>query len=446
MKLQEFFDSQKHITCTDIDKLDLYQSILYKKSKKHSLKRMSFIPAKYAVYSMFLMILLVGVYGVYFINNEWFEDYNRFAIDSRTNNTVQADYIAQVIDVEGKFFIEHDWDLIQTNNIGNGDTLLLKSWTQLVFEINSGTQAKVIGPAKLVIQQTHNENYKLNLIYGDFIQMEGNDRKEQTIEVAINDITIKQQDQSQPLNFKFIKNGKNQIFQNNGANIIVTKTNGQQKATTITNNQVVAIQNNDIQVFASIQTFTKAIQDKNISQTFTLVHEDNQTPDKEDTALLSLLATTKIGESNEEITKNISSTLADTNKILEPEQDDKLSSSLYGGSYETELQKTHEAFVSGNEELFAINYTKLEKRIQSIYQVFGLKYTKTGGDVTHKLQWLQSAITSLNDKIQTEYAIPPKYTTSLQSIATTLYTTITKWYASEVTHQAAPETQDTPQQ
>jgi hypothetical protein len=70
MKLQEFFDSQKHITCTDIDKLDLYQSILYKKSKKHSLKRMSFIPAKYAVYSMFLMILLVGVYGVYFINNE----------------------------------------------------------------------------------------------------------------------------------------------------------------------------------------------------------------------------------------------------------------------------------------------------------------------------------------------------------------------------------------
>jgi len=75
-----------------------------------------------------------------------------------------------------------------------------------MFEINSGAQSKIIGPAKLVIQKTHTDNYKLNLIYGNFIQMEGNERKTQTIELAINDLTVKQEDKSQPLNFKFVQN------------------------------------------------------------------------------------------------------------------------------------------------------------------------------------------------------------------------------------------------
>ncbi|MEI6672450.1 MAG: hypothetical protein WCL02_03725 [bacterium] len=144
MKLQEFFTTQKDIMLTDIDKLDLYQSILYKKTKRPSLKRTSFIHAKYFVYSTIFVILMMGMYGVYFINNDNLQEYNRFAIRSNTTNTVQADYIAQVIDVKGNFFIEHNGVLATTNNIGNGDTILLKEDTQLVFEINSGTQSKII--------------------------------------------------------------------------------------------------------------------------------------------------------------------------------------------------------------------------------------------------------------------------------------------------------------
>jgi len=103
--------------------------------------------------------------------------------------------------------------------------------------------------------------------------MEGNAQKTQSIELAINDITIKQQDRSKPLNFKFIKNGNNKIVQNNGANIIITKSNGTDQTTTISKQQVMTIQNNDIKVFANISTFTKAIQEKNISQTFTLADQ-----------------------------------------------------------------------------------------------------------------------------------------------------------------------------
>jgi len=273
MKLQEFFNTQKNIVFTDVDKLDLYQNILYKKTKKPMLRRASFVHAKYLVYTMVFAILILGVYGVYFVNDGNLQDYNRFAIKSPGTNTVQADYIAQVIDVKGNFFIEHNGVLATTNNIGNGDTILLKEEAQLVFEINSGTQSKIIGPAKLVIQKTDTDNYKLNLIYGNFIQMEGNDQKTQMIELTINDITVKQQDKTQPVNFKFVKNGKNQIFQNNGANMIVMQNNGNENPTTVSKQQVIAIQNNDIKVFSSVDSFTKAVQQKNISQTFTLIPE-----------------------------------------------------------------------------------------------------------------------------------------------------------------------------
>ncbi|HMS91658.1 MAG TPA: hypothetical protein PKC87_05535, partial [Candidatus Absconditabacterales bacterium] len=184
MKLQQFFDTQKNTTYTDIDKLNLYQNILYKKTKKISIKRASFVHAKYFIYTMVFVVLILGMYGVYFINDGILEEGNWFAIKPNTNNIAQADYIAQVIDAKGNFFIEHNGVLTTTNNIGNGDTILLKEDTQLVFEINSGTQSKIIGPAKLVIQKTNIDNYKLNLIYGNFIQVEGKEEKTQTIELA----------------------------------------------------------------------------------------------------------------------------------------------------------------------------------------------------------------------------------------------------------------------
>ena len=71
-------------------------------------------------------------------------DPRRFAIRSSSTNSVQADYIAQVIEAKGNFFIEHDGILTTDTNISNGDTILLKQDTQLVFEIDSGVQSKII--------------------------------------------------------------------------------------------------------------------------------------------------------------------------------------------------------------------------------------------------------------------------------------------------------------
>lgn len=439
MKLQEFFDTQKHTTYSDIDKLDLYQNILYKKTKKTSLKRSSFVHAKYFVYSMVFVVLMMGLYGVYFMNNGTLQDSNRFAIKTNSTNTAQADYIAQVINVEGSFFIEHNGVLATTSNIGNGDTVLLKEDAQLVFEINSGTQSKIIGPAKLVIQKTNTDNYKLNLIYGNFIQMEGKEEKAQTIELAINDITVKQQDKSQPLNFKFIKNGKNEIFQNNGSNIIVTKSNGKDKETTISKEQVVAIQNNDIKVFANIDKFTKAVQEKDISQTFALVEETNSgTSNQEEATLISLLNTPQIIESKDDITQNISSVVLSGEKdVLELNQYEKISSILYEGSYSPELKNLEGAFVWGNDEAFDIAYAKIEKRVQTIYQSFDATYSRQEWNLVQKLEGLKTAIEKIKNKITDKYNVPPKYIENFQNIEKTLDNIVAQWYGSASTHNAA---------
>ncbi len=421
MKLQEFFNTQKHIWFTDIDKLDLYQSILYKKTRKSSLKRTSFVYTKYFVYSTIFVFLMLGTYGMYLFNGANVKDYNRFAVTSNSNNIVQADYIAQVIDFNGKFSIEHNGVIAQTNNIGNGDTILLKEGAQLIFEINSGTQSKIIGPAKLVIQKTTTDNYKLNLIYGNFIQMKWKDQKQQTIELAINDIIVKQQDKSQPMNFEFVKNGANQVIKNNGANIIITKNNGTDRSTTMSNKQVLTIQNNDIKLFANVDSFSKAIQDKNISQTFsiTTTKEEINSWKTEDNSLLALLGTSQqiaIDTNNQEITKTISSVMTDNKKILTPEQDDTLSNTLYAEFTAPELKEISIAFSQWDDESFTITYSKIEKRIKLIATTLNIEYTNQSWDPIQKLTGTIKFLDILINKISGEYNIPPKYIDSLKTI------------------------------
>ena len=271
--------------------------------------------------------------------------------------------------------------------------------------------------------------------------MEGNKEKTQTIELAINDITVKQQDKSQPINFKFIKNGKNQIFQNNGANIVVTKNNEGNKETTISKQQVVAIQNNDIKIFANIDKFTKAIEEKNVSQTFSLTDTTSSgTNSKEEATLLSLLNTPQITDSKDDIIKSISSTLGDEKKILDPNQDEKVNSSLYVDFYTPELKELENTFIAGNEEAFNNAYTKLEKRIQTVYQIFDIAYNKTSGDPSQKMKELKWDINTLETTITTTYSLPPKYSESLQNIMKAIDNTLNQWYWSDAKHESTSTT------
>lgn len=359
-------------------------------------------------------------------------------------NTAQADYIAQVIDAQGNFYIEHGGILTKTNNIGNGDTLLLKEGAQLAFEINSGTQSKIIGPAKLIIQKTHDENYKLNLVYGNFIKMEGNERKTQNIELAINDLTVKQEEKWKMLSFEFVKNGENQIIKNNGDALVVTKSNGMDKKTTMENNEILTIQSNDIKLFANFDSFSDAVEEKNISQTFTINTSETETvatlswETEEKPSLLSLLNTpniSNISEENPEVTKNISSVMTDNKRVLNPEQDEKINSNLKEGLYANNFANIEKAFIMGENDNFMDDFNILENRIKSIYQGFDIVYGKQVGDPIQKLQGLKNAVINLRGKISVEYNVPPIYMETLEMIEKWLANILAKGYGSAIPEQ-----------
>ncbi len=431
MRLQEFFDTQKNTIIADIDKLDLYQDILYKKNKKNSLKRASFVHAKYLVYSAFSFIFLIGVYGVYLFNGSTTSD--RFFAKNTTQNTANADYIARVLNVKGNFSVEHKWVLLETNNIWNGDSIILKAWAQMVFQINSWAESTIVWPAKLVIQQTSDGNYKLNLVYGNFIQMEGKETLQQTIELSVNDIVVKQQDKSKPVNFSFLTNHGQQILKNNGANLMITQNNKWWQRM-LSNKQILSIQNNDITLFDNRDKFNKAVQNKNVSQTFSLlstqetkiVQSWETTSDTNlDIDLLSLLNNESDTTSNntqttdnQEITSNIVSLVSDEKKILTPDQNDKLRSNLSEWSFIiSELQEVYTNLSLGNTAWANTSYNKLENRIKQLYISFGLKYAKTDGATPQKLNGLKQSINVLITSC-TAYSIPPKYTNNLQTMNT----------------------------
>jgi len=435
MKVKDFFTTQQNIWYTDIEKLNLYQNILYKKTKKRSLMRASFIYTKYAVYTTIFVFLFVGMYGMYIFNNNSIQDNKRFAIIKNSTNTVQADYIAQIIDAKGNFFVEHDGILTKTNNISNGDTIIIKEETQLVFEIDQGTQSKIIGPAKIVVQKTPNENYKLNLIYGDFIQLEWKKENTQTIEIAINDITIKQEDKTQPMNFKFIKEGNSQIFQNNGANLIVTKNNGEETSTTMKKEQVISIQNNDIKIFANIDNFTKAVQNKNISQTFSIHNETPQpktSDEKELVTLLWLLTTPTTQEVNkEEVNKWVRLALGNEKKLLDTQQDEQINNNLYISIYTTEIYELEWAYKKWDIWMYNSILSKIERRIENVSKIFGFPYNKTTGEPKQKLEQFVQTTKQLKEHIQNNYITSPAYEKTLEYIEKSIKNIIQGEFASE---------------
>ena len=79
-----------------------------------------------------------------------------------------------------------------------------------------------------------------------------------------------------------------------------------------------------------------------------------------------------------------------------------------------------------DDKTFDSAYIKLEKRIQTIYQIFGLSYSRQAGDTDARITNLKTAIASLEKNITNEYNIPPKYIENLQSIEKSLSTILAK--------------------
>ena len=340
---------------------------------------------------------------------------------NQNTNLAQADYIAKIVDFNGTFYIEKDGKSVQTSNINNGDIVVLKANTQIIFHINSWTKAKIIGPAKFMLQKNGNtHNYKLNLIYGDYIEMQSlAQQSHQKIQVNADGIIVSQTD-NKPINFQFMKQGKSSVIANKWSKLLVTQTDGSKSSTSVSNKQVLAIQGNDISVFDSFEKFAKAVKTKDLSQTFTYNQASQEIPTtgEEQIKAVSTRELLKVDEQasievNSEVKTSLMSLVAETKTVISPDQDGLLKAKL-DPYFVAEDLKDLTAAQTEEEKLAVISALSL--RIQKIFEGFDLPYSKLSGSLSAQVSTLQSSIKTFITETQNAYFIPTWYITTLKNI------------------------------
>ena len=417
MKLKDYFDQKRETIVSGWDKLEIYQKFISKRNSKSLSPQRRFFFVKSFAYSFVLLFLLLWLYWTYIfnwkfiINKDWF-----FIQRSNWIKSVQADYVAKIIEFNGNFYIWHNWQYYQWSNIANWDTVTLQDWAELVFHINKWTEAKVIGPAKFSITKSDN-GYKLNLIYWDFIELKSlGVEKPQNIEFSTQNITIKQPDKTKPISFQLVKQWEEILLKNNWPQLTITQTSENNKEINkeLNSDKILSIQDNDISIIND-EKLSQAIAQKNFTQT--LSFNEEKTIEDDLNEIVNKEYPKEI-DSNNTINKNI--WLPNDKSIPTEEQMSKLSLSLSNPTTSKEINNIKNLYVQWDDEINT-SITNLESKIRQIYVAFGINYTKVNWTTAQeKILQLKKNLNKLSSVLQEKYYIPPTHISNIQDISNQL--------------------------
>ena len=390
MKLKDYFQDKKEFKLNENDKLALYEKILSQQKRK-SLSRM--IKVKYFAYWLILIVLLFGIYWVYF-DMDW--DINWLAIQNPTN-TANADYIAKVVDFNGTFYVQHEWKLTKTSNISNWDNVILKKWSEIVFDIDSWTKAKLTWPARFSLAQDENW-YQLLIAEWDFIQMESIEPESAPVEISVwDDFTVSSEKNT---NLLITKADNEYKVNNQWWDIKVTK-NG--KETQVKAKELVAIKENDITLIQNVEQFQTAFVEQKINQTFEIKESDNEKLTENLIKEISTWTTVKI--ENTWLAEEL--WISDSRKIPTEEQTKSMYSILDKNSLMWNLETMRESRKLWNEKDYYYSKAQIDGKIQKLYTTFGITYQKL---------WIKSDIENLIENLNNSYHIPNTQISNLKTI------------------------------
>jgi len=212
MHLQEYFRNQQDSHISEAQKFSVYKKIIEKKSSKSYFRQRSFLHTRSLVYGLSLTVIVMFVYGAFFMDsspiytNKYFGS-GGILIEPKPIQSVDAGYIANIVDFVGGFHIEHNGEEIQSSNIHDGDTVVLDKDTKLIFHTNENTQMEVVGPAKFVLH-SDDTSYKMELIYGDFVEVQSlTEETKKEIEIYTEDLVVSQEKSSVSSHFQIINQG-----------------------------------------------------------------------------------------------------------------------------------------------------------------------------------------------------------------------------------------------
>lgn len=420
MNLKDYFDQKKQISVSNADKLEIYQKFITKRNQKTFYSKREFFSVKTFSYWLIFIVLLIWLYWTYFfnwsiiINSDWF-----FVQKPNWIQSVQADYIAKVIDFNWNFYIYNNWQYYQSSFIQDWDTVTLKKDSELIIHINNSTESKILWPAKFIINK-NNDKYRLNLIYWDFIKVKSLDQNtDQNIELSTKNFTIKQAN-NQALNFEISKEWEQTLLKNNWSQLILTQTQDNwEKSIEINQDKILTIQDNDISILDD-QKLWQAINEKNISQTLSFDYSSNDLDTQED--IENLIE--NFWKNTEEIDSEniVNKVWLDINQKIIPTENQisKLDSTLSKSNLIKDLENISKTYLlwdtSINSKLSILN-----NKLSQVANNLDVNYVwMSWEDPYQKINLISTNINTLISNIEQKYHIPTRYTNNLNNTSNRL--------------------------
>ncbi len=366
MKLQDYFKTQNNYHIDTQDKLLMFEKIISNQNKSKKSFQKIFNIKSFAYWFM-SVIILIWIYWVFFLwgtTPTW-----DFVIQNDTN-TVSADYIANIVEFNGTFYVAHENKIYRTNKIANWDSVVLKKWTELVLNINSGTQTKLVWPARFKLSQNESGTYQLAIAEWDYIQIESDSWE--NMEVVLQD-DIKIQN-SKNLNILITKTDNEYKINNQWSQIKVTTNN---KTKQVEEKQLLAIKDDDIRLIENVEDFKQAFTNQSISQTFEITDKEQSSTDAAN-ALIKEITENKNNNTtiidNEKISNEL--WITDSLQIPSQEQTSVLYNTLDSSSLMWTLESMYKDRISGNQNDYNSLKNNLNSKIQTLAKTFNLNISK----------------------------------------------------------------------
>ena len=402
MKLKDYFKAQNNYHIDTTKKFLMYEKIISKQSKYYQSPVKKFFSVKSFAYWFMSMLILVWIYGLFFVQeNISYEDF----IVQNHNNIASAWYIAKVVEFNGNFYVSHGDKIYKTNKIADGDIVILKKWSEIIFDINSGTQTKLVWPARFTLSQDWDNTYQLAITEWDYIQIESNTWE--SMEITLwDDITISSSENMDLL----ITKTDNEYKINNQWNQVKVTTNNKTKQ--LESKQLLAIKDNDIRLIENAEDFRIAFTKQSISQTFEIKEDLEKTPEdiqKTTDALIQEITDKKIDHTLSNDQKQVAEELGIWQKLQIPTQDQ--SKQLYTNLEKTSLLWTLESLykdqILWDTKDYNFYLNNLYTKIQNIYKAFDIKLSKTN---------IISDIQTLKTSLSESYHIPNSQLNNLNTL------------------------------
>lgn len=288
MKLSEYFKHQYSQEMPAHLKSELFSRIQKEKNwieiSTKIPSKIFFFASKRIMYTSLAAILVFVVFGWLLLDRTQVVDFWIFSVkQNNTPNGVFADYVAEIVEFNWDYSLVRDGKAVLNSDklktIQDWDIVSFPEWTDLIFNLQDGTQAKIIWPAEFSITRTE-EWYQISLFDGKFFRIYCPECSSD-VEIITPDFSISQE-KEQTLDLHIAKEENGEMLVKNEGDEITVKTKNSENKTEIKqiSSELVAIapDSDKINVIEDGEVMLNFMAKNNISATFTLSIDDVQWP------------------------------------------------------------------------------------------------------------------------------------------------------------------------